>query len=479
MKLYILRWNPQVSSYKTEAFLEDFKALSRKSSHGVEMNWSIYDSKALEAGDWFIFCRVGTECDGIAGLGQFTSAPYQSESWRGDGRNICYADMVLLMMQNIAPGSVCSAEVLETKFPEINWHGGHAGVPVDPETAEHLAIELVKYIAELPGNNTKDVALRRNDGGRFSLACSLLSDLCPELLAKTQATQTATNAMDETYMPGYRNLLTLDMPRLKSGEDIGKCVRLLDWTGVYSVKDFNINSLLSPKGQRLSVREKFARLLALEEKYDNELPDYWEMPKFKARVALFTENLQATIDFLDHDCDGEMLASMSEFFYEISVHFKSGELIDAIQRCSDRFPVEKEKYSLQKWIDEAEEALPFDVYSRRHPRGLYLHVPDGKFYCNAWRLRKDNASHVTTYVFTHDDLQVLMPLFDEYNDKFDIAIVEFEYDRLFPDDLDEAIAMAEDFAARQSSAEAAAVVARFIEAEEKAKNNDVALVLDL
>ena len=70
-------------------------------------------------------------------------------------------------------------------------------------------------------------------------------------------------------------------------------------------------------------------------------------------------------------------------------------------------------------------------------------------------------------------------MFDEYNDKFDIAIAEYEDEYIFSDDLDEAIAMAEDFATRQSFAKASAVVGRFIEAVERAKNNDVALVLDL
>ncbi len=200
-RLYILRWNPEISSYKESVFRRRFKTLNRKNCGGIEMDWSIYEPDDLQIGDWFIFCRVGTANDGIVGLGKFTSSAYPGKSWRGDGRQIMYADMLTLMLQESSASGLWMAEELERVFPEVNWHGGHAGVVIEQETTEKLALRLAVDIAALPQENTADVVLRRGDGGRFSVVCGLLSELCPKLLAEVEASQEATKATDETFIP--------------------------------------------------------------------------------------------------------------------------------------------------------------------------------------------------------------------------------------------------------------------------------------
>jgi len=470
MKLYILRWNPNISSYTEDGFLRDFYDLSRRNSHGAEMNWSIYEPEQLQPGDWFIFCRVGTKHDGIVGFGRFTSQPYLGKSWRRDGRQISYADMLFMMLLNKIGNTPWTAKRLEKEFPEIDWHGGHAGIPLDEQIAERMAIKMARYVASLPETNTKDIAVRRSDGGRFTLACGLLSNLCPVLLANVRASQTATNAMDETYMPEYEDQLTVDFSRLKTKAPLESCVRLLEWSGIYPVKDFNVLDALSLKKASLSIRKKFSWLLALEKKYDGTLPDYWEMPKFKARMALFTEDLKATIDFLDHDCDRKQWVAMSECFAELSAQLQSVEFIQALERCAERFPRVTRAYHIYDCIHRAEEQLPWELYEQLHPSLHYIHVPDGEEYEDDWEC---DSEGINTYVFRGQEVDSLTPLFDEFNEKFDIFIDKHEDEVLVPESLNEAISLCEAFISEHNQEETAEIASRLLEALRLAKQNNV------
>ena len=472
MKLYILRWNPNISSYDEDGFLSDFYDLSRRNSHGAEMNWSIYEPEQLQPGDWFIFCRVGTKHDGIVGLGRFTSKPYLGKSWRRDGKQISYADMIFTMLLKKNANTPWTAKKLEKEFPEIDWHGGHAGIPLSEQIAERMAVKLARYIASLPETNTDAIALRRSDGGRFTLACGLLSNLCPTLLANVRKTQTATNAMNETYMPEYNDQLTVNFSRLKTKAPIESCVRLLEWSGIHPIKDFNVLDTLSPKEATLSIKKKFSWLLALEKKYDSALPDYWIMPKFKARIALFTKDLKATIDFLDHDCDRKQWIAMSECFMELSEQLQSVEFIQALERCAERFPRITVKNRIWECIGEGECMLPWELREQVHP-SHYIHVPEGKEYEDDWEWHSENIPHIKTYVFYSQEIDSLTPLLNDFNEKFDIFIDKYEDEVLVPESLNEAIGLCEAFMSEHNQKETAEVAGRLLEALKLAKQNNV------
>lgn len=251
MRLYLLRWNPTISSYTAPRFRQRLRKLARRPEcHGLTMNWSIYEPDLLQPGDWFVFCRVGTDADGIAGLGRFTSRPYLDTSWRRDGRIILYADMLTLMLQEPNATGLWSADSLADDFPDITWHTGHAGVPVSADTAERLAIRLVRDLATLPDVPLPGLAIRQGDGGRFSLACALLSELCPKLLARVKATQTATDSLTEPRLPNYGDELIVDLERLRDDANLLACVRLLAWpTAVSPDDDFDIQRHLPPPDQ--------------------------------------------------------------------------------------------------------------------------------------------------------------------------------------------------------------------------------------
>ena len=142
MNTYILRWNPAHSSYKIDRHLEIISHIDR-GEYPSFFNWSIFEWEKLKAGDIFILLQVGTDCDGIAMVGKFSSPPYEAESWRNNGEKIHYADMSILDAFNLMDEIGLLALNFEEEFPEIDWHSGHSGTLVPKNVAKKLIECLV------------------------------------------------------------------------------------------------------------------------------------------------------------------------------------------------------------------------------------------------------------------------------------------------------------------------------------------------
>lgn len=143
MSVYILRWNPAISSYKTENHKE-LKSHLDKGEHPLDFNWSIREWENLKEDDFFVLQQVGTDNDGIAMFGKFKGPCYEGKSWRKDGTKIHYADMWIMDVLDCDENNILSAKKYEKLFPEIKWHGGHSGVLVNPEIADILVSEIEK-----------------------------------------------------------------------------------------------------------------------------------------------------------------------------------------------------------------------------------------------------------------------------------------------------------------------------------------------
>lgn len=177
MKGYILRWNPTFSSWKMETHKEIFQ----KTSKGETLcsNWSIYDFEDLEQGDFFILQQVGTENDGIAALGIFTSETYTDENWRRkDGTNLFYADIEFdCVLQRDKSNIIFSADDLTKKFPQIDWHKGHSGVVIPKKIQEELVLEIVTVLFNQK-KSTEEIAFS-DETYLWSFACELITNYCP------------------------------------------------------------------------------------------------------------------------------------------------------------------------------------------------------------------------------------------------------------------------------------------------------------
>lgn len=180
-RLYILRWNPDLSSFTDDTFREGFDRL--RADGDARTNWSIHDWQTVRPGDWALFVRVGGgDTDGIAGLCRFLSPAYEGASWRGDGSTVHYADIDILLLNDPTLSALFAATELDSAFPSVDWHGGHSGVLLDPAVAEPIALHIADHLARTDTAAIPSDALAIAPLGTDSprtLACTLLADLSP------------------------------------------------------------------------------------------------------------------------------------------------------------------------------------------------------------------------------------------------------------------------------------------------------------
>ena len=180
MKLYILRWNPNISSWTYDRHEHLLGNILENDFDG--MNWSIYDFENLEEGDYWILQQVGTDKDGIAGFGTFTGEPYTSKSWKKkDGTNLFYADLYFDCIIDRRKTDFLSAGELEKIIPEIEWHKGHSGVLVeDADVVEKLILTIVKKVCPIKEANRLIAYEQEDDNQMISARLgNYIRDLCP------------------------------------------------------------------------------------------------------------------------------------------------------------------------------------------------------------------------------------------------------------------------------------------------------------
>ncbi len=89
--VYLMRWNPSISSF-TE---EDYKQCVEKLTYGLfQINWSIKEWEEARKGDFFFMLRSGDDKAGIVFQGQFLSDPYPGDDWAGTEKRRMYVDMI-------------------------------------------------------------------------------------------------------------------------------------------------------------------------------------------------------------------------------------------------------------------------------------------------------------------------------------------------------------------------------------------------
>ena len=179
MKLYILRWNPNISSWTYERHEYLLQNILDNDFDG--MNWSIYDFENLEEGDYWILQQVGTDNDGVAGFGTFVGESYTSANWkRKDNTNLFYADLYFDCIINRRHTDFLSAAELEKIIPEIEWHKGHSGVLIEDATVvEKLILTIVKKVCSIRKPNTLIAYEREDDNQMIENLGDYIRDLCP------------------------------------------------------------------------------------------------------------------------------------------------------------------------------------------------------------------------------------------------------------------------------------------------------------
>ena len=134
-KVYLMRWNPSISSYKEQ----DYKEIFENMQDGTfRLDWSIFEWEEARRGDLFYMLRVGDDKAGIAFNGYILSDPYTGEDWAGSSRRRCYVDLLCINAVNPAKTPFISLKKLQDAIPEYNWEKGHSGELLPPEVCEKL-----------------------------------------------------------------------------------------------------------------------------------------------------------------------------------------------------------------------------------------------------------------------------------------------------------------------------------------------------
>lgn len=101
------------------------------------------------------------------------------------------------------------------------------------------------------------------------------------------------------------------------------------------------------------IKESIIPLIAEREATDDEW-DYGVEQCHEKLIALLTENINKTIEFLDNDCTANQFSWISEVFEEIARITKSQDFIQALRRLAEKYPEETEKYNIISFIVSAE-----------------------------------------------------------------------------------------------------------------------------
>ncbi len=104
----------------------------------------------------------------------------------------------------------------------------------------------------------------------------------------------------------------------------------------------------------MNISKQYKALIVEREKLEGDI-DYENNPVIKEMVALLTEDINATISFLDEECSEVQFVWMSEIFDEIAERTKSKAFIEALRRAARRYQKATEDYNIEYFIDSAEE----------------------------------------------------------------------------------------------------------------------------
>lgn len=160
MSVVILRWNPEVSSFRMERFKNAIEE-ARKSQNYM-LNWSVWEHEKVHCGDRFFMLRVGNGKTGVVMSGKIVSEPYCDKDWSGKGRTTYYVNIQPDFLVDTERGAHLGIRDLEKAFPHYVWKEGHSGMVLSDSLGTKLEWLWVDFLY-----STFAV------GGKKNFACNL------------------------------------------------------------------------------------------------------------------------------------------------------------------------------------------------------------------------------------------------------------------------------------------------------------------
>jgi len=179
-KAYLLRWNPNISTYTRTRFENDMSTYFKKGTEPKDMNWNVYEYQKVRPRDFYFTAQVGCEVNGIVWGGLVKGELYDMIDDNGKliSPNHRWIDLEYIFMQRIEKKLLLTADKLSKIVPKIDWEKGHSGILLTPGTAEKLALAIGNELlhAEDDENLVFDSFCGKED-----VISSSVGYLCPKL----------------------------------------------------------------------------------------------------------------------------------------------------------------------------------------------------------------------------------------------------------------------------------------------------------
>lgn len=179
-KVYLMRWNPSVSSFTRKDFDDYFSLYKGKQSPIKEyvIVWSIWDWKNVMHRDLFVMMQVGQKVNGVVWGGFLSGMPFQYEDENGKPTRSHFIDCTVMYMHRIENTNLLSAERLVKDIPEVDWLHGHSGEVLSTGNAEKLGLLMVDEFRKVEEND--NLYFDSYNQKKYVLG-DILTFMCPEL----------------------------------------------------------------------------------------------------------------------------------------------------------------------------------------------------------------------------------------------------------------------------------------------------------
>ena len=179
-RVFVLRWNPSISSFSRKDFEEYFGRLKVviPSNSKTDDLWTIWDWKEVMHRDLFVMMQVGQKVNGIVWGGFLGGMPFQFEDEKGNLSRSHYIEMDTMYMHRIERTGLLTAEKLIKEIPEVDWLHGHSGELISVESAEKLGLLLTDELKNV--DDSDDVFFESFNQKQYVLS-DILTYMCPEL----------------------------------------------------------------------------------------------------------------------------------------------------------------------------------------------------------------------------------------------------------------------------------------------------------
>lgn len=179
-KVYVLRWNPRISSFDREGFEHYFAQYKGiiPNDHNDKLDWTVWDWKSVEHRDLYVMMQVGQKVNGIVWGGFLGGFPYQYEKEDGSLTRSRFFQTDVEYMHRIEKTGLMTVDRLIQAVPEVDWLHGHSGELLSVENAEKLGLFIVNELKDVEEND--DVYFDTYNQKRYVLA-DILTFMCPEL----------------------------------------------------------------------------------------------------------------------------------------------------------------------------------------------------------------------------------------------------------------------------------------------------------